>query len=354
MSSTIFDVVIVGGGAAGLTAAIYSARALRSTAVYNGGGTEGQLLQTNSIENYPGFLTTTGYDLLQIMEKQAVENKATIVPQKIVAVDFSKYPFVLQDGKGQQVQAKSVIIATGAYANRLHLKDENKYWLQGGISACAVCDGSLPCFRNQPLAVVGGGDVAMEDALYLSRFASIVYLIHRSATFRASRILLDRVQKNDKIRILTYCTVTELFPHSKQAQKLGAIMVCHNPPISPAASTSPPPPSPTNARRSSTSLHAKQDKKMEVAGLFYAIGHLPQTSLFRTATNLLMDAQGYIMTTAKDNSTETSIAGVFACGDVSDKRYRQAVFAAGTGCAAAIDADRWLGSSVSSSILSNA
>lgn len=322
-AGTMEDVVIIGGGPAGHTAGIYTGRAELRTVLYEGsfqyGHTAGgQLMMTTDIENYPGFPEgISGYDLMERFRAQSQRFGVRVMAKTVKSVDLTRFPLVLTvegDGEAEEtVLARSVIIASGATAKRLGVINEDKFWLTGGISACAVCDGALPMYRNKPIAVVGGGDSAMEEALFLSRYASRVYLIHRSSTFRASKIMLNRVKQNVKIEIVTDTVVKEAYGGAD----------------------------PTLLDRIRITTQTPTEHKewyLMVNGLFYAIGHTPNTSLFKG--QLDVDADGYIRT--EPGSTRTNVAGVFACGDVQDKRYRQAVTSAGTGCMASLDAERWL------------
>jgi thioredoxin reductase (NADPH) len=343
-------VIIIGSGPAGWTAAIYAARANLQPLVYEGAESEpnrmqgtlplGQLALTTEVENYPGFpagqsreyLKTAlppehqpywvqankeqpnhginGPELMELMRQQAVNFGTRIVTDDIVKVDFQRHPFVLTSGEGQEALAQSVIVATGARANYLGLPSEDAY-KNKGVSACAVCDGALPRFRHRPLVVVGGGDSAIEEATYLSKYASTVYLVHRRDQLRASKIMQDRAFKNPKITPKWNRTLTEVLGTAKEGV--------------------------TGVRLKST-VDA-QAEALDVSGVFLAIGHTPNTAFL--GGQLALDAQGYVVWT-KPQRTLTSVEGVFAAGDVADSYYRQAVTAAGTGCMAALDAERWL------------
>ena len=304
-------IIIIGSGPAGHTAAIYTARANLKPLMFEGfmaGGVPGgQLMITTDVENYPGFPEAiSGPDLMQAFRKQSERFGTRILTQDVESVDFSKRPFrVTSDG--QDYFAKAVIIATGASARYIGLESEQRL-LNRGVSACATCDGALPIFRNRELVVVGGGDTAMEEASFLTRFASRVTLVHRREEFRASKIMLERVRKNEKIKLLTPYVVDEI---------IGADAV-------------------QGVRLRHAQTGATQEK--EVAGVFVAIGHSPNTTVFKG--QLDMSETGYLKTRGK--TTYTNIEGIFACGDVQDHVYRQAVTAAGTGCMAAIDAERFL------------
>jgi thioredoxin reductase (NADPH) len=306
------DIAIVGSGPAGLTAALYAARAQQTVLVLEGNQPGGQLTITTEVENYPGFEHgIMGPELMDIMRKQAQRFGAESVFEQVVDVALDRRPFLLVTDRERRYSADALIIATGASAKMLGVPGEAEY-MGYGVSACATCDGFF--FRNQRVAVIGGGDTAMEEALYLTRFASEVVIIHRREEFRASKIMLSRARQHEKIRWIT-STVVEEF--------LGETL-------------------PTGIRRL-TALRLRNvvtntQWEEPFDGAFVAIGHQPNTALFQG--KLAMDPNGYIVTECK--STRTSIEGVFACGDVQDHVYRQAITAAGSGCMAAIDATRWL------------
>ena len=305
------DLVIIGSGPAGHTAAIYAARANLKPFMFEGyvagGSAGGQLTTTTDVENYPGFPDgIQGPELMQLFRKQAERFGTEMVGEDIVEVDFSKRPFVIKSEQ-REVKAKSVIIATGAVAKRMGVPNEEKMW-NNGMSACAVCDGALPFFKNQPLMVIGGGDTAVEEASYLTKFGSVVYLVHRRDELRASKIMQKRAFDNKKLEIIWDTTFEDA---------IGDDFV-------------------TGARVQN--VKSKEVKDIPVAGIFYAIGHTPNTQMFKGQLDL--DEIGYIK--VKAGSQETNIEGVFAAGDVHDHKYRQAVTAAGTGCAAALEAERWL------------
>lgn len=306
-------VVIIGSGPAGHTAAIYAARASLNPVMYEGfmaGGVAagGQLTTTTEVENFPGFPEgIDGTKLTQLFREQSVKYGTTIHTQTITKVDFSKRPFVLWSDD-ERIEAESVIIATGATAKRMHIPGEETFW-QRGISACAVCDGALPIFRGKELAVIGGGDSAVEEANHLAKFASKVYLIHRRDTLRASQIMQKRAMEHPKIEILWNQNVIE----AKGEQQGLTSIVLEN-------------------------TQNKNQSQLPVGGLFYAIGHVPNTEIFKGQLDL--DETGYIKTVP--GTTQTNIEGVFAAGDVQDKIYRQAITAAGSGCMAALEAERWL------------
>ncbi|MBX3424875.1 MAG: thioredoxin-disulfide reductase [Pirellulales bacterium] len=339
-------VVIIGSGPAGWTAAIYAARASLKPLVFEGAVTEenrqdgtlplGQLALTTEVENFPGFpagdlsgfLATSldeehhyladmhhkqgvsGPELMHLMRKQATNFGARVITDDIVDLDVGRRPFKIRSAGGEEVEAHAVIIATGARANYLGLASEDKY-KNRGVSACAVCDGALPRFRNKPLVVVGGGDSACEEADYLSKFASMVHMIHRRDELRASKVMADRVLKNPKITVEWNSVVDEVLGNDKDGV--------------------------TGVRLKSTADDSTRE--LDACGMFVAIGHTPNTRFL----------EGKIELTDKKYAvwkvpfrTHTSVEGVFAAGDVADDYFRQAVTAAGTGCMAALDAERWL------------
>ena len=299
-------VVVVGTGPAGLTAAIYSARANLKPLVIQGPEPGGQLITTTDVENYPGFPEgIMGPDMMQKFEAQAERFGAELQWGLVTSVDLSERPFKLVVDEEMPILADTVIVSTGASAMYLGLENEARL-LGHGVSACATCDGAF--FREQEVAIVGGGDTAMEEALFLTRFASKVYVIHRRDAFRASKIMAGRVLENEKIEVL-WNTVVEDVLGEKEVE--GIIL-----------------------KDSITG----EGRTLPVQGLFVAIGHKPNTEIF--SEYLERDETGYLIT--KPDSTYTNIAGVFACGDAQDHVYRQAITAAGTGCMAAIDAERWL------------
>ncbi len=306
-------IVIIGSGPAGHTAAIYAARANLNPVMFEGfmaGGVAagGQLTTTNEVENFPGFPDgIDGTKLTQLFREQSVKYGTKIHTQTITKVDFSKRPFLIYSDD-EVTKADSIIIATGATAKRMNIKGEHDFW-QRGISACAVCDGALPIYRNKILAVIGGGDSAIEEASHLTKFGSKVFLIHRRDKLRASQIMQKRAMENPKMEILWNSEVTEA---KGGAGGLQSILL--------------------------KDTVTQSTKEIAIGGLFYAIGHKPNTDIF---TNWLdLDETGYIIT--KPGTTQTSIEGVFAAGDVQDKIYRQAITAAGSGCMAALEAERWL------------
>ena len=343
-------VVIIGSGPAGWTAAIYAARANLQPLVYEGSFNNlplGQLNLTTEVENYPtwpfadndalkvfarsaltddryanvshnyegkhahkGKRAVTGPEMMEFVRQQALNFGTRIVSDDIARVDFSRHPFLLTTGEGKTLEALTVIVATGARANYLGLPSEDRF-KNNGVSACATCDGALPRFRNKPIVVIGGGDTAVEESTYLTKFASAVHLVHRRDKLRASKIMAQRALDNPKITMQWNRTLDEVLGTEEKGV--------------------------THARLKSTVDGKTED--VEAGGVFLAIGHTPNTDFL--AGQLKLDAQGYIALTVPFR-TNTSIDGVFAAGDVADSYYRQAVTAAGTGCMAAIDVERWL------------
>lgn len=301
-------IVIIGTGCAGLTAALYTARANLSPLVFTGLLPGGLLTTTSIVENYPGFPEgIDGFDLMQRMQKQAERFGARIKFGTVEAVDLSVRPFRLTV-EGESVESQAIIIASGAGHKHLGLDSEYKLEKKG-VTYCATCDGALPAFRNQPLVVVGGGDSACEEATYLTRFASVVYLVHRRDTLRASKIMADRTLSNPKVKPIWDSVVTEVLDVN-QDKVVGVRL---------------------------KNVKTDMVSKLDCAGVFVAIGHVPNTQIFRG--QIEMDENGYVV---PKRGTETSVPGVFVSGDCSDRVYRQAVTAAGLGCAAAIDAERYL------------
>ncbi len=318
--------VIIGSGPAGWTAALYAARASLAPLLFEGlpaqdGGyvlPGGQLMLTTEVENYPGYPEgIQGPQMMADFRKQAERFGTRVEAADVVQCDFRKRPFTLtlRDGSGtdRAVQAHAVIIATGATANWLGLPNEMRLAQSGGgVSACAVCDGALPVFRNQALAVVGGGDTAMEEASYLTKFASRVYVIHRRGEFRASRVMQKRILESPKAEVRWHTVVTDV---------LGGDKV-------------------TGVRLKD--VKTGREQTLDVRGLFIAIGHTP-ASTFLKGSGVALDDKGYVKLGAPPRML-TNIEGVFVAGDVADSIYRQAVTAAGMGCQAALDAERWLAS----------
>jgi thioredoxin reductase (NADPH) len=313
--------VIVGSGPAGWTAAIYAARANLAPVVYEGAITEdnrcsgtlplGQLNLTTEVENFPGFAKgILGPELMVAMREQAERYGTKIVTEDIVSVDLSARPFQLQDSAGNSLEAHALIVATGASANYLGLDSEQKF-KNRGVSACAVCDGALPRFRNKPLVVVGGGDSAAEEGNYLTKFASAVHLVHRRDAMRASPIMADRLLSNPKVKPVWNSVVEEIIGDDEKGM---------------------------TAARVRNVIDGKESV-VEATGMFVAIGHTPNTKFLNG--QLAVDEKGFIKLADPFRST-TSVEGVFAAGDVADPIYKQAITAAGMGCKAALDAERWL------------
>jgi thioredoxin reductase (NADPH) len=302
----VHNVVIIGSGCAGLTAAIYAARANLKPLVIDGYEPGGQLTLTTMVENFPGFPDgILGPELIEHMRKQAQRFGAEFRAGAVTGVDFRKPPFQITAGK-EAFHAKTVIVAAGASARMLGLESERKL-IGHGVSTCATCDGFF--FRGKEIAVVGGGDTAMEEAIFLTRFASRVHLIHRRREFRATKIMLDRARANQKIQFITPAIVEDISDVDKNSVEIVRLR------------------------------HPESGKitELPVEGVFVAIGHEPNTKVFRSILD--MDENGYLSTR---NGSKTNVEGVFAAGDVQDHRYRQAVTAAGSGCMAAMDAEKFL------------
>ena len=304
----LHKVIIVGTGPAGLTAALYAGRANLEPLIFEGPQPGGQLTITTDVENYPGFPDgIMGPELMEKFRKQAQRFGAKTINRMIDSVDLSKRPFKLLSGD-EEYLAESIIISTGASARLLGLENEKK--LMGyGVSACATCDGFF--FKDKRVFVIGGGDSAMEEATFLTKFASSVTIVHRKSEFRASKIMQDKALSNDKINVIWNSSVEDLIgePNDKGLEKV--IL--------------------KNTLNGELSEH-------DVDGMFLGIGHIPNSHIFKNFLDL--DDQGYILT--KSDSTKTSLDGVFACGDIQDKNYMQAITAAGSGCMAAIDAEKFL------------
>ncbi len=305
------NLVIIGSGPAGYTAAIYAGRAQLNPIVFEGfsaGGIPGgQLMTTTEVENFPGFAEgVQGPELMKQMRQQALRWGAQCITDDVIAVDFSQRPFVITTDE-QSIKTHAVIICTGATAKRLHLPGEELFW-NNGISACAICDGANPLFDNAEVAVVGGGDSAAEEALYLTKYAQKVHVLVRSDRLRASKTMQNRLLSHDRIQIHWNCEPVRVYGD----QVLRKLEI--------------------------QDIQSKDLTELFVSGLFYAIGHIPNTELFQG--QLTLDPLGYIHTEGK--STATNIPGIWAAGDVQDHHYRQAITAAGTGCMASIEAERWL------------
>lgn len=305
--------VIIGSGPAAHTAAIYAARANLHPLLYegfmSGGPTGGQLMTTTEVENYPGFPDgISGPELMANFRAQSERFGTKILTEDVESVDLSKRPFVVR-GQTTQVQAEAIIIATGATAKRLDIQGagDGEFW-QKGVTACAVCDGAAPIFRNKPLYVIGGGDSAVEEAIFLTKYGSKVFLVHRRDELRASKIMAERAIKHPKIEILWNSAIEKVSGDTIVRKVLLKNLI--------------------NGSR----------EEREAAGVFFAIGHQPNTRFLQG--QLETNEVGYIR--VKNGSTRTSCEGVFAAGDVQDPTYRQAITAAGSGCMAALDAERWL------------
>ena len=316
MAETQELITIIGSGPAAWTAAIYAARANLRPLVYEGEPSPvmipgGQLMYTTDVENYPGFPDgVTGPELMMNLKAQAERFGARVVSEDIVNVELSAHPFVLTTSMDAEVETLALIIATGARANWLGVPNEERLaQMGGGVSACAVCDGALPLFREKVLAVVGGGDSAMEEALYLTKFASKVFVVHRRDELRASRIMADRALNHPKIEVLWNTRVAEVLGYDHIE----------------------------GVRLEDTVTRRVHD--LPLGGLFIAIGHTPNTRFLTGKVDLT--PHGYIRTPSPWR-TATNVEGVFAAGDVMDDYYRQAITAAGTGCMAALEAERWL------------
>ena len=319
--SGVEKIVIVGSGPAAWSCAIYAARASLNPLVYEGALTEanrlkgtlplGQLNWTTEVENYAGFPHgIQGPELMLAMREQASNQQARIETHDIVDVDFSSHPFTLTDSEGRQVKALSVVIATGASANYLGLESEQRF-KNLGVSACAVCDGALPRFRGRPLVVVGGGDSACEEANYLSKFASTVYLVHRRDELRASKVMAERTLANPKIKPVWNSAIDEVMGNEHDGVQRVRVK----------------------------DIKSGATRELEASGMFVAIGHTPNVGFLNG--QLTLDDKGFVKLSDPFRTT-TNVEGVFAAGDIADPVYKQAITAAGMGCKAALDAERWL------------
>lgn len=304
VKKTKFDVIIIGAGPSGYTAGIYCSRAGYDTLILSGLLPGGQLVNTTEVENYPGFENgIMGPDLMIEMRKQSQRMGTTIIDDVVVDMDFRRAPYKVLTGS-EEYEARAVIIATGANPRKMGIKGEEEFSGKG-VSYCATCDG--PFFRNMELIVVGGGDSAIEEATFLTKFATRIHVVHRRGELRASKVMQERAMNNEKIQFHWNSEVTEIKGDQKMQQ---AVL---------------------------KNLKTNEEKTIDVGGLFVAIGHIPNTQLFKGQIDL--DGEGYIVL---KNKTHTNMEGVFAAGDVHDRSYRQAITAAGFGCMAAIDVDKFL------------
>lgn len=305
-------IVIIGSGPAGYTAAIYAGRANLEPVLFEGfmsGPAGGQLMTTTDVENYPGFPEgILGPNMMENFKKQAIRFSTTVLTEDVQFVDLSSYPYLVK-GIKSSFHANAIIVATGATAKRLDIPGarDKEYW-QKGVTACAICDGAAPIFKNRPLFVIGGGDSAVEEAIFLTKYGSKVFIVHRRDELRASKIMAKRALEHPKIEVLWNKKIVEVF--GDQIVK-GVVL---------------------------KDIQTAAEIKYEAGGVFFAIGHLPNTEFLKG--QLQVNDQGYII--VKTGSTYTNVEGVFAAGDVQDPTYRQAVTAAGSGCMAALDAERWL------------
>lgn len=312
---TVWDVCIIGSGPAAHTAAIYASRANLTCVLFegdmaNGMAAGGQLTTTTDVENFPGFPEgIMGGELCDRLKQQSMRFGTHVISETVCSVDTTHgSPFEIRiEGAKTMTFAKSVIVATGASSKRLVFKGSEEFWNKG-ISACAVCDGAAPIFRNKPIVVIGGGDSAMEEATFLTKYASKVYIVHRRGELRASKIMQERVKSNDKINIIWNAEVTEAYGDDL----LRGVKIWHH--------------------------DTQCESNLDVAGVFFAVGHTPASGFLQGQVHT--DEHGYILT--EPGSTKTNIPGIFAAGDVQDKRYRQAITAAASGCMAALDAEHWL------------
>ncbi|MDR0927680.1 MAG: thioredoxin-disulfide reductase [Ignavibacteria bacterium] len=310
--ATTYDVIILGSGPAGLTSAIYTSRANLNVLLFEGMQPGGQLTITNDVENFPSHPDgIAGPVLMDEIKKQALKFGTTILTETIDSVDFSKRPFTVINQDGVSYTAKSIIVSTGATAKTLEIPSEKTYW-GAGISSCATCDGFF--YRNKDVIVVGAGDTAMEDSLYLANLAKSVTIVHRRQGFRASKIMIDRAKAHPKISFILDSVIEEYVGEiQNNVQSLIGVKL--------------------------KNVLTGEITDKTIDGVFLAIGHTPNTNIFKGILD--MNEEGYLIT--KDKSSYTNIEGVFACGDVQDPTYKQAISAAGSGCIAGIDAERWLG-----------
>ncbi len=305
-------IVIVGSGPAAFTAAIYAARAELEPLLYEGffsGPAGGQLMTTTDVENFPGFPDgVKGPELMEAMRKQAVRFNTTVLTEDVLSVDLKSYPFAVR-GSATEVEAEALIVATGATAKRLDVVGarDGEFW-QKGVTACAICDGAAPIFRDKDLYVIGGGDTAVEEALFLTKYGKKVFIVHRRDELRATKVMAERALQHPKIEIVWDHLLTKV-----EGEKVVRSVTLQN-------------------------VKTKKEMRRDAAGVFFAIGHTPNTAFL--GGQVALHPSGYLK--VEPGSCRTSVEGVFAGGDVQDPTYRQAVTAAGTGCMAALDAERWL------------
>ncbi len=304
------NLVIIGSGPAGYTSAIYAARANLNPILFEGfmaGVAGGLLMTTTEVENFPGFPDGIfGPDLMGRMKNQALKYKTTILTEDIINIDLSSHPFILKGSK-TSLESNAVILATGSNPKKLDIPGANEFW-QRGVSTCATCDGALPIFRNKDLFVIGGGDSAIEEAIFLTRFASKIFIVHRKDALRASKIMSLRASSNPKIEIIFNTELKEIFGD----KAVNGVLLKNN--------------------------VTQKETKVSASGVFFAIGHTPNTAFLKN--QITLNENGYIL--VRKGSTHTNKEGVFAAGDVQDFVYRQAITAAASGCMAALDAQKWL------------